>query len=103
MPAVWESLAPNLDVTERAALLLMARHKKQATLSLQNGDRDGAVRALEQARQILASAPDTAEMRREAQALAQIEEHLLSGAWEKFNKAAKYQAHQRYRSESYRT
>ena len=34
--------------------------------------------------------------------LAQIEEYLRSGAWAKFRKHAKYQAHQRRRSDSYR-
>jgi Ca-activated chloride channel family protein len=100
--ATWEALEPALEVRERAALLLMARHKKQATLCFERGDRDGAVRALQEARQVLASAPDTPEMQREAQALADIEEHLASGAWVKFLKHAKYQAHQRRRSEPYR-
>jgi Ca-activated chloride channel family protein len=100
--AAWEALAPALEVRERAALLLMARHKKQATLCLEQGDRDEAVRALQEARQVLVSAPDAPEMRREAQALAEIEEHLASGAWVKFLKHAKYQAHQRRRSEPYR-
>jgi Ca-activated chloride channel family protein len=100
--AAWEALAPALEVQERAALLLMARHKKEATRCLERGDREGAVRALAEARQVLASMPETAEMRREDEALAQIEEHLASGAWEKFLKHAKYQAHQRRRSEPYR-
>jgi hypothetical protein len=89
-------------VRERAALLLMARCKKEATLCLDRGDRDGAVRWLAEARQVLASAPPTPEMRQEEQALAQIEEHLASGALDKFTKKAKYQAHQRRRSEPYR-
>ncbi len=102
LAATWEALAPNVEVQERAALLLIARSKKTATLCLERGDREGAVRCLGEARAILAGAPDTAEMRREAHALALVEEHLASGAWEKFNKHAKYQAHQRRRSEPYR-
>jgi Ca-activated chloride channel family protein len=39
MDATWESLAPNTDVQERAALLLIARAKKAATLCLERGDR----------------------------------------------------------------
>ncbi len=101
MGTTWEALAPNVEVQERAALLLMARAKKQATLCLERGDREGAVRWLKEARQILASAPDTPETRREAQALAQIEEHLASGAYDKFQKHAKYQAHQRRHSKPY--
>ena len=100
--ATWEALAPALEVRERAALLLMARYKKQATRCLEREDRDGAVRALQEAKGILASAPDTPEMRREAHALAEIEGYLTGGAWVKFLKHAKYQAHQRRRSEPYR-
>jgi Ca-activated chloride channel family protein len=100
--ATWDSLAPALEVRERASLLLMARYKKQATSCLEREDRDGAVRALQEAKQLLASSPDTPEMRQEAQALAEIEEYLTSGAWVKFLKHAKYQAHQRRRSEPYR-
>jgi hypothetical protein len=80
----------------------MARYKKQATMCLEREDRDGTVRALQEAKQALASGPDTPELRREAQALAEIEEYLTSGAWVKFLKRAKYQAHQRRRSEPYR-
>jgi len=100
--ATWETLAPTLEVRERAALLLMARCKKEATLCLERGDRDGAVRWLAEARQVLASTPLTPEMRQEEQALAQIEEHLASGSWDKFRKHAKYQSHQRRRSDPYR-
>jgi Ca-activated chloride channel family protein len=71
--AAWESLAPNTEVQERAALLLIARAKKAATRCLERGDREGALRCLAEARAILAGAPDTPEMRREAQALAEIE------------------------------
>jgi Ca-activated chloride channel family protein len=100
--AGWEALADNLEVRERAALLLMARFKKLATHCLKRGDRAGAAASLEEARRILTSAPDTPEMRREAEALAQVEEYLRSGAWVKFRKHAKYQAHQRRRSDPYR-
>jgi Ca-activated chloride channel family protein len=99
--AIWEALAPAVEVWERAALLLMARYKKQATLCLEREDRDGAVRALQEAKQLLAAAPDTSEMRREAQALVEIEEYLTSGAWVKFLKHAKYQAHRRRSSLPY--
>jgi Ca-activated chloride channel family protein len=99
--AAWEALAPVVDVTERAALLLIARLKKQATLCLERGDEAGARRLLQEARQVLASAPDTAEMRLEAKALAEVEEYLASGAWMKFLKHAKYQAHQRRSSKPY--
>lgn len=100
--ATWDSLAPALEVWERAALLVMARYKKQATMCLEREDRDGAIRALQEAKQLLASAPDTPEMRQEAQALAEIEEYLASGAWVKFLKHAKYQTYRRRGTGSYR-
>ena len=49
---------------------------------------------LEEARQILESAPDTPEMQEERQALAEIGEYLASGAGMKFLKHAKYQSYQ---------
>jgi len=101
MAATWESLAPNMEVQERAALLLIARSKKAATLCLEQGNLEGAVRCLKEARAILASAPDTPEMRREAQALAEIEAYIESGDRIKFLKHAKYQAHMRRRSQPY--
>jgi Ca-activated chloride channel family protein len=102
MAASWESLAPNMEVQERAALLLIARSKKAATLCLESGDFEGALRCLKEARAILASAPDTPEMRREAQALAEIEAYIESGDSIKFLKHAKYQAHLQRRSQPYR-
>jgi hypothetical protein len=89
-------------VQERAALLLIARAKKAATLCLESGDLEGALRYLKEARAILAAAPDTPEVRREAQALAEVEAYIESGDHIKFYKHAKYQAHQRRRSEPYR-
>jgi Ca-activated chloride channel family protein len=99
--ATWEALAGDLEVQERAALLVIARLKKEATRSLERGDLEGAVRRVEEAKRILAAAPATAEVQREAQALAEVEEHLRSGAWMKFHKHAKYQAHQRRWSKPY--
>jgi Ca-activated chloride channel family protein len=98
----WEALTPNLEVSERTVLLLIARYKKEATLALQQHDREGTERSLTKARKALASAPQTNETRQEEQKLAEIEEYLRSGALDKFSKHAKYQAHQRRRSEKYR-
>jgi Ca-activated chloride channel family protein len=99
--ATWEALAANVEVQERAALLLITRLKKEATRSLERGDPDGAARWVEEAKRILAAAPATPEMSREAQALAAIEDHLKSGAWRKFGKLAKYQAYRRRQSKPY--
>jgi Ca-activated chloride channel family protein len=99
--AAWEALAAEVEVQERVALLVVARAKKAATVCLERGDPDGAKRWLQEARQTLAGAPDTAETRREAEALAQVEAYIASGESMKFRKLAKYQAHQRQRSKPY--
>jgi Ca-activated chloride channel homolog len=99
--SIWDSLAPTVEVQERAALLLMARFKKEATRCLEHGDQEAAKRWLNEARQVLAGAPRTPEMEREAEALAQIEAYMESGEWMKFRKHAKYQTHQRRQSKPY--
>jgi Ca-activated chloride channel homolog len=99
--SVWETLAPNVEVQERAALLLMARFKKEATRCVEQGDLEAAKRWLKEAKRILAGAPDTPEMHREAEALAKIEAYIESGDWMKFQKHAKYQTHTRRQSKPY--
>jgi len=99
--ATWDKLAPAAEVEERAAPLLMARCKKEATHCLERGDAEGAAQWLKKARQILEQAPSTPEMVEEEQALIQIEEHLASGVWVKFLKHAKYQSHLRSSSKPY--
>ncbi len=99
--SIWDSLAPAVEVQERAALLLMARFKKEATRCLEQGDLEAAKRWLTEAKQILAGAPNTLEVQREADAFAQIEAYMESGEWVKFRKHAKYQSHQRRHSKPY--
>jgi hypothetical protein len=57
--SIWDSLAPTVEVQERAALLLIARFKKQATGCLEQGDQEAAKRWLNMARQVLAGVPHT--------------------------------------------
>jgi len=92
---LWESLAANVEVEEQVVLLLVARYKKEATLCLDRGDREGAVRSLTAAKQILAGAPATPEVQKEIEAVAQIEAYLANGEWMKFQKQAKYQTNNR--------
>jgi Ca-activated chloride channel homolog len=105
LPAVtasaWESLAASVEVQERAALLAIARFKKEATHCLERGDQEAARRWLNEARQVLAGVPRTPETEREAEALAQIEAYMESGEWMKFYKHAKYQTRQRRHSKPY--
>jgi hypothetical protein len=99
--AAWEALAANVEVQERATLLLIARWKKEATRRLERGARDGALGCLNEAKKLLASAPPTPEMAREAAALAEIETYVESGERLKFLKQAKYQAYTRRKSKPY--
>jgi Ca-activated chloride channel family protein len=99
--AAWQTLASNVEVQERAVLLLVARLKKEATGCVEQGDRSGAERRLAEAKEVLGSVPQTAETRREADSLALIEADLVSGASEQFLKGAKFQALRRRQSKPY--
>ena len=100
--SLWETLSPAIEVQERAALLFMARLKKEATLCLERGDLEGVRNCLDKAKRILQEAPGTPEMNcAEAKAFAEIEDDLASGSSTKFAKRAKYQAHQRRQSKPY--
>lgn len=90
--AAWEALAVNVEVLERAALLAVARAKKAATRASELGDR-GAVRVwLDEAKRVLAVAPSTPEVEREAKALAALEVLLIHDE-AKFRKTAKFESY----------
>ncbi len=101
LPAVssplWETLAANVDVQEQAILLGLARLKKAATLRLQKGDAEAALRLIAEMKQILAAAPATQEIDRERAAIAELEQSLATRKWSKFHKQAKYQQYTRNR------
>jgi Ca-activated chloride channel homolog len=99
--AAWETLPVNPEVKERAALLEMARAKKQAAVCAELHDRAGAAHWLGEARRLLLNVPATVETLSEDQALAQIEADLAGGAREKFVKRVKCQNFQRNRSQRY--
>jgi Ca-activated chloride channel family protein len=99
--AAWDAYAANVEVQERASLLLIARFKKEAARCMEQGDQQGALRYIEEAKQIVAVAPNTLEMQREAEAIAEIEERLKSGAFLAGMKLAKYQRYQRRHSKPY--
>ncbi|MFO0822576.1 MAG: VWA domain-containing protein [Gemmataceae bacterium] len=99
--AIWDSLAENVEVQEQAALMLIARYKKQATQSLERGDIEAAKRLLADAKKILVAAPQTPEIKREFDAFSQIEAHIESGEHMKFQKHAKHQVYQRRSSKPY--
>ena len=99
--AVWGSLAANVEVEERAALLLVARYKKQATFCIDQGNPAEAAAWMEKAKAVLLAAPPTPEIQREIAAFQDIANLLAAGAAGKFQKHAKYQAHARRSSRPY--
>ena len=99
--AAWDAYADNVEVQERACLLLIARFKKEVGRCLEQGDQQGATRWLEEAKRIVAAAPNTLEMQREAKAIAEIEARLMSGAFLTGRKLARYQRYQQRHSKPY--
>ncbi len=92
--SVFETLPVAVEVQERAALLLIARLKKEATRSSERGDVAGTRRHLSDAKQILLAAPPSPVVQAEADAFALIEADLAGGEMAKFSKRAKFQTHQ---------
>ena len=99
--AAWDALPTAAEVQERAALLLMARLKKQATACADEGDISGTRQCLADARQVLAGTPQSDEVLKEADAFVQIEGDLADGELARFSKRAKYQTAQRRQSKPY--
>jgi hypothetical protein len=91
---IWYNLAANVEVQERAALLLIARLKKQAKQLLAQGDAEEAARRIEEARRLLTIAPASPEMKREEQAIAALQQYLRTGSWIKMQKHASYESRQ---------
>ena len=99
--AAWEALAPNIEVQERAILLLVARAKKAATEALGRGQVDEAKRLLAEARGLLHGAPKSAEVDAEIAALAALEARLEVGDFFGTAKAGKHEAYLRRHSKPY--
>jgi Ca-activated chloride channel family protein len=97
----WESLAPDLEVQERATLLLVARYKKAATEALDRGDPQGARRRLAQARELLGTIPATPEVGNEIRAVAEIDAQIERGDHIGSAKRGKYEAYNRRNSKPY--
>lgn len=97
LPAVsgasWHGLAPVVAAQERAAILLVARHKRAATAASAAGDHSTARKWLAEARAVLAAAPATPELVRQAEALARSEVLHRTGQHEKFRKRGRFEAY----------
>jgi Ca-activated chloride channel family protein len=97
LPAVdaraWEVLAPDLDVQERAVLLLVARHKRKATEALDRGDAVEARRILAEAQVLLRTLPPTPDVGAEILAIAEIDAQIERGDHRASSKRAKYEAY----------
>lgn len=105
LPAIpsanWGRLAPDLDVQERAALLVVARMKKAATRALDHGNPAEARRLLAEARALLTGLPQTAEVGNEIQSLAELDAMLERGDFSGSSKRAKHEAYSRRHSKLY--
>jgi Ca-activated chloride channel family protein len=91
----WHGLARQPEVEERSVLLAIARLKKQAACQVEKGDRDGAARAVDAAKEMLAPLPTSPQKEQEQQALAKIKANVEQGEWQMFTKEAKYQRYWR--------
>lgn len=77
--AAWDSLAANVEVQERAVLLVATRLKKRATEALGRHDIAAAKGLLAEARGLLHAAPKSAEVDAEIAAVAALEARLEAG------------------------
>lgn len=98
--SAYELLAPDLEVHERVVLFLIARLKTEASAAFHSGDKAGALAKIVEAKSLLATAPPTDEVRREAEAIALLEAFMAENDESKFHKHAKYQSYQRSTSRS---
>jgi len=99
-PAFAE-LPANPVVQERAALLTVARQRKQATLAADAHDVVTATYHINESQQLLSSLPESEEVKRELEALQKVQRHLEAGDTATFSKRAKYHSYQRYMSKPY--
>ena len=97
---VWETLAANVDVHEQVVLLRIASLKEQATAALYRSRVELASRLITEAKEILATAPWTAEVQRENAAIDRLKEYLDNKDWNKFHKSSKYESYTRRRSKT---
>ncbi len=95
---VWDKLAANPDVQERAALLAVARLKKRASAASEVGDVATARMCLADAGAVLAPCPPSLARAKETADLADIDALIVTGQGEKFRKSAKHQAYRRRHS-----
>jgi Ca-activated chloride channel family protein len=91
--AAWDSLAPDLEVQERAVLLLVARLKKAATEALARYDAAAARAKLAEAQALLRSVPSTPEIGLEIQSVAEIDAQIERGDHIGSAKKAHYDAY----------
>lgn len=98
---VWDALAANVEVQERAVLLVVARLKKRSAEALDRHHVDEAKRLLAEARRLLAGAPKSAEVDAEVAAVAALEARLEAGDFLGTAKAGKFESWARHRSRPY--
>lgn len=99
--SVWDALAPDLEVQERAVLLAVARIKKAATHALDRREVAEARRLLAEARALLVGLPATAEVTTELQSISEIDAQIERGDLAGSAKRGKLEAYMRHSSKPY--
>jgi len=90
----------NNEVTQLIAQLMSARAKEEIISNLDTGNYAAAKASLATARQQVASAPPSADMKEELASLDQLESQLDAKDYKKMRKQAAFESYQRHRSRS---
>ncbi len=96
--AIWDALAPDAEVKERAALLELARIKKKAAADLARGDRAACLAGIGAAQSLCMAMAPSPESAQEADAIGILVAQLADGDDDKFTKHSSSQAHYRRKS-----
>jgi Ca-activated chloride channel family protein len=95
--AQWSELPVDPAVAEQVALLMAARARKEDSAAIDRGDATTARDWLDQMRQVIATAPQTAEMASEIQQMDATAERLALGQLGSARKAEHYRQYHRKR------
>jgi len=97
----YDDLPSHPEVQERAVLLTVARHRKEATVAADANDILTTRESLLMCKSMLSDVEPTQEILEELQALERVQAHLDEGDTATFSKKAKYHNYQRSHSKPY--
>ncbi len=90
----------NLEVQEQVSFQQAARARREAISRMDANDMRGVQDSLQQAREVLACAPESAERQAELDQLSQVEAKLQQGKRKQFRKDLYFQSYERSRGRS---